>query len=71
MRKNVGTGDRVARAMGGVVLLTCSLMAPLPLLVRVASFGSMGMYLLFTALAGSCVGYRLMGKSTCGQGAPP
>jgi Protein of unknown function (DUF2892) len=65
MMKNVGSADRVGRALGGVAMLVCSVMAPLPLLVRVTALGGMGSYLLFTAVAGTCLGYRLMGKSTC------
>ena len=65
MKKNVGTSDRLIRALGGASLLTCSFLAPLPLAVRMAVFGVMGAYLLMTALAGTCAGYALMGKSTC------
>lgn len=65
MKKNLGTGERWLRAVGGASLITGSLVAPLPWAVRLAAFGAMGAYLLFTALAGSCLGYRLMGKSTC------
>jgi hypothetical protein len=46
-------------------MVSCSVMAPLPLAARMATFGAMGAYLLFTALAGICFGYRLMGRSTC------
>jgi hypothetical protein len=43
---------RVVQALGGLLALTCSVEAPLPLAVRVAAFGSTGAYLLFTALTG-------------------
>jgi hypothetical protein len=65
MKKNVGTSDRLARALGGASLLTCSFLAPLPLAVRVAVFGTTGVYLLMTALVGACAAYALMGKSSC------
>src|SRR6478736_202285 len=65
MKKNIGTSDRLARAVGGVSLLTCSFLAPLPLAVRVAVFATMDVYLLMTALVGTCGGYALMGKSSC------
>jgi Inner membrane protein YgaP-like, transmembrane domain len=65
MKKNVGNMDRVLRAVGGVAMVSCSVMAPLPLAARMATFGAIGAYLLFTALAGTCFGYRLMGRSTC------
>lgn len=65
MTKNVGTMDRVARGAGALGLGACAFMAPLPLSIRLAGFGMTAVYLLFTALAGTCLGYRLMGKSTC------
>ncbi len=65
MTKNLGNRDRALRVLAAAFAVTCAVMAPLPLLVRVAAFGGMGAYLLFTALAGTCVGYMLMGKSTC------
>jgi hypothetical protein len=40
-------------------------MAPLPPEVRLPVFGLAGAYLLFNAISGSCLGYKLMGKSTC------
>lgn len=65
MKRNVGNTERLFRGVGGLALATCAVMAPLPLVVRVATFGVLGAYMLFTALAGSCLGYTLMGRSTC------
>ena len=65
MVKNLGKSDRAARALAVVALMTCSISAPLPLLVRVSGFGLMAAYLLFTALSGTCLGYALIGRSTC------
>jgi len=65
MKHNVGTWDRVVRAIAGLAMLTCSVMAPLPVLVRGCVLGVPGAYLLLTAVIGSCVGYRVLGKSTC------
>jgi hypothetical protein len=65
MRRNVGNADRVARALGALGLLTCAVMAPLPLGVRLAAFALPAVYLLLTAAVGTCLGYSLMGKSTC------
>lgn len=50
--------------------MTCSFLAPLPLAVRIAAFGTAGVYLLMTALVGTCAGYALMGKSSCPSKAP-
>jgi hypothetical protein len=65
VNRNVGIKDRVARALGALALGVCAFLAPLPLELRVPAFGLLAVYLLFTALAGTCLGYRLMGRSTC------
>jgi hypothetical protein len=65
MKRNVGNAERLFRALGAVMLGTCMVMAPLPLVLRVATFGVLGAYMLFTAVAGSCLGYTLMGRSSC------
>jgi len=65
MTKNVGNTDRFLRMMGAIALTLCAVMAPLPLAVRLGGFGLMGAYLLFTSAVGRCVGYSLMGASTC------
>jgi hypothetical protein len=67
MKRNVGTVDRALRAVGAAALMIAAVAAPLPLPLpaRVALFGVMAAYLAFTALAGTCLGYALLGKSTC------
>ncbi len=65
MTKNVGSWDRIARAVAASLMTTCAVMAPLPLLARLGLFALPAIYMAFTALLGSCVGYRLMGRSTC------
>jgi hypothetical protein len=65
MKRNIGTADRIARGIGALGMFTCAMMAPLSLGVRLATFSLPAVYLLFTALAGTCLGYSLMGKSTC------
>ncbi|MCP3097814.1 DUF2892 domain-containing protein [Myxococcus sp. K15C18031901] len=65
MKRNVGNLERLFRALGGLVLVTCAAMVPLPLPVRLGTFGVLGGYMLFSALAGTCFGYALMGRSTC------
>jgi hypothetical protein len=65
MKRNIGTADRIARGIGALGMFMCAMMAPLSLGVRLAAFSLPAMYLLFTALAGTCLGYSLMGKSTC------
>jgi hypothetical protein len=65
MKHNVGTWDRALRALFGAALLAGAFMMPFSLAVRAVLFGGMGVYLLLTALAGTCLGYSLIGKSTC------
>lgn len=65
MKRNVGSWDRWIRAGAGVAMLVCSVMAPFSLTIRALALGAPGVYMLFTALAGTCFGYRLMGRSTC------
>lgn len=65
MKRNVGTVDRIVRALAGLALLGCSAIAPLPWILRAGAIGVPGCYLLLTAIAGSCAGYALLGKSTC------
>lgn len=49
-------------------MILCALLAPLPFLARVPAFGGLGAYMLFTSVAGTCLGYKLMGRSTCSKG---
>jgi len=67
MTHNVGARDRWMRVLAALALLTCTMMAPLPLAARLLGFGLPGAYLALSALAGSCIGYTLMGKSTCAR----
>jgi len=65
MIRNVGNLDRFARATTAAALAACSFLAPFPLETRMLAFAVPAVYLLFTALKGSCLGYRMMGSSTC------
>jgi len=65
MAKNLGNMDRALRVVGAMATGTCAVMAPAPLGVRLLAFGGTSLYFLFTALTGTCLGYRLIGKSTC------
>jgi hypothetical protein len=65
MKPNVGTADRVLRALVGIAMLVCSVVLPLSIIARAAVFGGMGVYLVLTSLVGSCLGYRLLRRSTC------
>jgi len=61
---NVGTADRLARTVGAAMMIAAALLISLPVAGKVG-LAAMGIYLLGTAEAGTCLGYRLMGKSTC------
>ena len=65
MQRNLGNNDRLLRIAGAAALGSCAVFAPYPPLVRLFAFGISGCYLLFTALSGTCLGYKLLGKSTC------
>jgi uncharacterized membrane protein YqaE (UPF0057 family) len=64
MKTNLGSIDRALRGVGTAATILGVFLAPVPLWVRVG-LGAAGVYLLLTALAGTCLGYRLMGLSTC------
>ena len=65
MTKNLATWDRAGRGTAALLMATCAVMAPLPLVVRVAALALPAAYMLFTAMRGTCLGYRMMGLSTC------
>jgi hypothetical protein len=55
MEKNVGTVDRIIRAVGGLGLLSLVFVGP------ATSWGWIGVVPLATALMGSCPLYQLVG----------
>lgn len=65
MTRNVGTVDRALRALGALSMGVLAFVLPLPVAVRVPVFAALGAYMLWTSLSGTCLGYRLMGRSTC------
>ena len=64
MTKNLGILDRFLRLLGTAGLALGAGAAPLPLVARVA-LGASGLYLLGTVFFGACLGYRVLGLSTC------
>ncbi len=64
MTHNLGTADRAARVVGAMVLFVVGVVSPLPWLAQVG-LGLAGIYMLGSSLVGTCLGYRLMGMSTC------
>ena len=71
MSRNLGSLDRALRVFGALALLTCALLSPFSLPLRIAALALPGVYLLGTALLGTCLGYKLMGRSSCGISPAP
>jgi len=59
MNKNVGTADRIARIILGIVLLSLAFVGP------ATPWGYIGIVPLATALIGWCPAYTLFGIKTC------
>jgi hypothetical protein len=65
MTRNVGNADRIARLIAATALGVGALAAPFAPALRLAAFGLPAIYMVGTALVGTCLGYRLIGMSTC------
>ena len=63
MQINVGNLDRIARVVIGLILLSLPLWLDSPW----RWLGLIGIMPLITGLAGRCLGYRLLGVSTCAE----
>jgi hypothetical protein len=61
---NLGTADRVFRVVSAVSLFAGAVLAPVPLFAQVA-LAATGVYMLGSSLVGTCLGYKLIGASTC------
>lgn len=68
MLKNLGKADRTLRVVLASVAACCAVLAPYSLGWKLGLLAPSAVYLLLTALTGTCLGYRLMGKSTCPTG---
>lgn len=62
MKTNVGTADRIARIVLGLVLLSLAFVGP------ATPWGYIGIVPLVTALIGWCPAYTLFGIKTCKTG---
>jgi hypothetical protein len=62
MQKNVGSIDRIARIVLGLVLIALVFVGPQ------TPWGWIGLVPLATALIGWCPAYRLLGIRTCATG---
>lgn len=59
MKKNIGSGERLLRVVGGLALIALVFVGPKTL------WGAIGVVPLLTGLAGWCPPYALFGFSTC------
>lgn len=64
MKQNAANWDRAGRAIMGFSSILAAAVLPWPTWAR-AGAGMTGVYLLATAVFGACLGYRLLGISTC------
>ena len=59
MKRNLGTVERVARIVAGVIILSLVFVGPQSL------WGLLGIIPLVTGLIGYCAAYQIFGFSTC------
>ncbi len=67
--KNVGTGDRIQRAITGCALVAAGWLFPVPLSATVA-LSVFGVMWTATGLFSRCSIYYLAGHSTCSRAGP-
>jgi len=65
MHINTASWDRALRALAGAAMLAASIVGSWPTLAHVIGLGVGGGYMLGSGLLGTCLGYKLMGVSTC------
>jgi hypothetical protein len=64
MKKNIGTFDRVMRALTGIVLVALIVFVVMPLWTKII-LGIVALFCFFQALMSWCLFYQLIGKNTC------
>lgn len=64
LNPNLGKADRTIRAITAVAMLIASFTIPVPLMAAVG-LALTGVYMIGTSLVGTCLGYKLIGVSTC------
>ena len=64
LNPNLGNADRTVRAITAVAMLIASFTTPVPLMAAVG-LALTGVYMIGTSLVGTCLGYKLIGVSTC------
>jgi hypothetical protein len=64
MKKNIGTFDRIMRALTGIVLVALIVFVVMPLWTKII-LGIVALFCFFQALMSWCLFYQLIGKNTC------
>jgi len=64
LNPNLGNADRTIRAIVAVAMFIASFTTPVPLMAAVG-LALTGLYMIGTSLVGTCLGYKLIGVSTC------
>lgn len=64
MKPNAATWDRVLRGIAGIILLTVAIMNYSTLGIISIVLGALGAIMLFVALTGFCLIYKLIGFQT-------
>ncbi|MEI8223762.1 MAG: DUF2892 domain-containing protein [bacterium] len=64
MKKNIGTFDRVMRALTGMILVALMVFVVMPLWTKII-LGIVALFCFFQALMSWCLFYQLIGKNTC------
>ena len=63
--KNLGTADRIGRIVASLAMVIAAVALPWPGVIRLPVFLGLAGYMIMTSVAGTCLGYKLMGYSTC------
>jgi len=63
--KNLGTADRIARIVASMLMVIAAVAGPWPASFRLPVFLGLAGYMVLSSLAGTCLGYKLMGVSSC------
>ncbi len=64
MKKNIGTFDRIMRALTGMILVALMVFVVMPLWTKII-LGIVALFCFFQALMSWCLFYQLIGKNTC------
>lgn len=64
MKKNIGTFDRIMRALGGVICILLAIFIATGLVGKIILIVA-GIFCFFQAITSWCLLYQLMGKTTC------